>query len=387
MPCKRMAIQQQQQQQQNQLKMPHSVESDMIKIAVLGAAGGIGQSLSLLLKTQLNQFKSARHVHLALYDVNADGVRGVAADLSHVDTPVTLSSHSPGDGPDALRDALVNAALVLIPAGVPRKPGMTREDLFAINAKIVGQLGAAIARHCDLSRVFVLVISNPVNSLVPVMVETLCGSGSGSGSGIERRVLGITHLDLVRASTFLHEHAIATNRKERNNTMPYVPVVGGHSGDTIVPLFSLASEQYRLPQDQLEELVHRVQYGGDEVVKAKNGQGSATLSMAHAAFQVVKSFMPLLTGETDSVSGIYYVSLLDRSGAPLCAGAAKLLPLIDQCAYFAAPVTVARGRGVVALDHTFLASSSAYERETLLPLCLPKLKTGIQAGQELGSTA
>lgn len=366
--------------------MPHPVETDMIKIAVLGAAGGIGQSLSLLLKTQLTTFSNHRHVHLALYDVNADGVRGVAADLSHVDTAITLSSHSPADSADALRDCLINAALVLIPAGVPRKPGMTREDLFAINAKIVGQLGGAIAQHCDLSRVFVLVISNPVNSLVPVMVETLYASAPAASAGVERRVFGITHLDLVRASTFLREHAVTSNLTERSNTMPYVPVIGGHSGDTIVPLFSLASEQHHIPQQQLESLVHRVQYGGDEIVKAKNGQGSATLSMAHAAFQVVKNFVLLLTGAADTVSGIFYVSLLDRAGQPVCPGAAKLLALIEGCTYFAAPVTVTRAQGVVDVDYGILSKVSAYEREKLLPLCLPKLKAGIESGRAAVTT-
>lgn len=71
--------------------MPHSVNED-IKITVVGAAGGIGQSLSLLLKTQLaSLLPSRRHAHLALYDVNADAVRGVTADLSHIDTGVSVS--------------------------------------------------------------------------------------------------------------------------------------------------------------------------------------------------------------------------------------------------------------------------------------------------------
>lgn len=367
----------------SQATMPHPLDSDMVKIAVLGAAGGIGQSLSLLLKTQLITQDS--HVHIALYDVNADGVRGVAADLSHVDTPVTVASHSPKDGADALGACLVNASLVLIPAGVPRKPGMTREDLFAINAKIVAQLGDSIAQYCDLSRVFVLVISNPVNSLVPVMVEMLYARAGQTAAGIEKRVFGITQLDLVRASTFLHERAIEAGLKPRSNRMPSVPVIGGHSGETIVPLFSLATEQYRLSTEQLHALVRRVQYGGDEVVKAKNGQGSATLSMAHAAFQVVQKFVRMLAGESDHVEGIFYVALQDREGRPVCAGAAKLLGAVAGCTYFAAPVTVDRTSGVVDVDAGILARASAYEREQLLAECLPKLKTGIAAGLERGA--
>merc|ERR1711916_209972 len=95
-----------------------------MKVAVLGAAGGIGQALSLLLKTQLPAGSD-----LALYDV-APVVPGVAVDLSHIPTAVKVTGH----GKDDLAGALTGADVVLIPAGVPRKPGMDRSDLFNINA-------------------------------------------------------------------------------------------------------------------------------------------------------------------------------------------------------------------------------------------------------------
>ena len=98
-----------------------------MKVAVLGAAGGIGQALSLLLKTQLPAGSE-----LALYDV-APVVPGVAVDLSHIPTAVKVTGH----GKDDLAEALTGCDVVLIPAGVPRKPGMDRSDLFNINAGIV----------------------------------------------------------------------------------------------------------------------------------------------------------------------------------------------------------------------------------------------------------
>lgn len=67
--------------------------------------------------------------HLALYDVA--GTAGVAADLSHCNTPVSVSAHT---GKDELAECLQGCDLVVIPAGVPRKPGMTRDDLFNTNA-------------------------------------------------------------------------------------------------------------------------------------------------------------------------------------------------------------------------------------------------------------
>ncbi len=106
-----------------------------MKIAVLGAAGGIGQALSLLLKVQLPAGSE-----LSLYDV-APVVPGVAVDLSHIPTGVKVQ----GYGKDNLADALTGCDIVLIPAGVPRKPGMDRSDLFNINAGIVKNLVDAIA--------------------------------------------------------------------------------------------------------------------------------------------------------------------------------------------------------------------------------------------------
>ena len=94
-----------------------------MKVAVLGAAGGIGQALALLLKTQL-----PNGTELSLYDI-APVTPGVAADLSHIPTAVKVSGFA-GEDPSP---ALVNADIVLISAGVARKPGMDRSDLFNIN--------------------------------------------------------------------------------------------------------------------------------------------------------------------------------------------------------------------------------------------------------------
>lgn len=102
------------------------------KVAVLGAAGGIGQPLSLLLKLSPNISE------LSCYDIV--GTPGVAADLSHIPTgsSVTGNLPTPGAWPPThnkgLEATLTGADVVVIPAGVPRKPGMTRDDLFNTNA-------------------------------------------------------------------------------------------------------------------------------------------------------------------------------------------------------------------------------------------------------------
>merc|ERR1711951_197734 len=103
--------------------------SNNVSVAVMGAAGGIGQPLSMLLKLNPAVTK------LALYDIVA--TPGVAADLSHIETPGRVSGFV---GADQLEASLVGAEIVVIPAGVPRKPGMTRDDLFNTNASIVTTL-------------------------------------------------------------------------------------------------------------------------------------------------------------------------------------------------------------------------------------------------------
>ena len=91
-----------------------------MKVAVLGAAGGIGQALALLLKTQLPAGSE-----LTLYDI-APVTPGVAVDLSHIPTAVKIQGFSGEDATPALHGADV----ILISAGVARKPGMDRADLF-----------------------------------------------------------------------------------------------------------------------------------------------------------------------------------------------------------------------------------------------------------------
>lgn len=79
-------------------------------------------------------------------------------------------------GDAELEKALKGCDLVIIPAGVPRKPGMTRDDLFNINAGIVKSLCIGIAKHCP--KALVNIISNPVNSTVPIAAEVFKQAGT-----------------------------------------------------------------------------------------------------------------------------------------------------------------------------------------------------------------
>ncbi|KAF4743098.1 hypothetical protein FOZ63_016708, partial [Perkinsus olseni] len=134
----------------------------MTKVTLLGASGGIGQPLSMLLK--LNPMITK----LALYDIKQAMVpcAGVAADVSHINTPAKVVGYA---GDDELEAALSGANIIVMTAGVPRKPGMTRDDLFKINAGIVRGLATAAAKYAP--KATLCIVSNPVNSTVPIAAE------------------------------------------------------------------------------------------------------------------------------------------------------------------------------------------------------------------------
>ncbi|MDN7136910.1 malate dehydrogenase [Pseudidiomarina sp. 1APP75-27a] len=271
-----------------------------MKVAVLGAAGGIGQALSLLLKTQLPAGSE-----LALYDV-APVVPGVAVDLSHIPTAVNVK----GYGKDDLAPALVGADIVLIPAGVPRKPGMDRSDLFNINAGIVSNLIEAIADNCPDAAIGL--ITNPVNTTVAIAKRVLEKKGVYN----KNKLFGVTTLDVIRAETFVAEiHG-------KNPAEVQVPVIGGHSGTTILPLLSQTGLDFS--DEQIEQLTHRIQNAGTEVVEAKAGGGSATLSMGQAAARFCLSLVKALQGD-DSVIECTYVET-DGSDALFFAHPVRLGP-------------------------------------------------------------
>ncbi|KAI9718967.1 MAG: hypothetical protein M1812_003852 [Candelaria pacifica] len=320
----------------------------MVKAVVLGASGGIGQPLSLLLKA------SPLIDELALYDVV--NTPGVAADLSHISSVATITGYLPKD--DGLKHALTGADIVVIPAGIPRKPGMTRDDLFKINAGIVQTLAKGIAEFSP--KAFVLVISNPVNSTVPIAAEVLKNAGVFDA----KRLFGVTTLDVVRAETFVGE---LTGTKDSSKTV--IPVVGGHSGETIVPLFSQAKPSVDIPADKLDDLVKRVQFGGDEVVKAKDGAGSATLSMAYAGYRFTEKVLKAFKGEKGIIEPSF-VYLPGVDGGDVIAKATGL-------DYFSVPIEL--GPSGVLKANNPLDKVNDHEKK-LLEACKTGLKGNIEKG-------
>eukprot|EP00600_Ochromonadales_sp_CCMP1393_P001341 CAMPEP_0174990616 /NCGR_PEP_ID=MMETSP0004_2-20121128/21426_1 /TAXON_ID=420556 /ORGANISM="Ochromonas sp., Strain CCMP1393" /LENGTH=358 /DNA_ID=CAMNT_0016244255 /DNA_START=66 /DNA_END=1143 /DNA_ORIENTATION=- len=307
------------------------------KVAVLGASGGIGQPLALLLKLD------PKVSELSLFDV----VRtpGVAADISHCCTPAKVTGHV---GMEEAASALTGAKVVVIPAGVPRKPGMTRDDLFNTNASIVMGLAEACAKSCPDA--MFLVISNPVNSTVPIFAETLKKHGVFN----PKKLFGVTTLDVVRANTFVSENQgkeckylitdkyvqilfspllvpsfLSVNVRIMHAFLGFdvsatkVNVIGGHAGTTILPLLSQVPGA-NFSEEDVEALTHRIQFGGDEVVKAKDGAGSATLSMAYAGQIFTSRLLAAISGESNVVECSFVQN--DLTAAPYFSTPVRLGP-------------------------------------------------------------
>ncbi|GHJ86328.1 hypothetical protein NliqN6_2730 [Naganishia liquefaciens] len=314
------------------------------KVAVLGAGGGIGQPLSLLLK--VDPSVSA----LSLYDIR--GAPGVAADISHVNTKASCKGYEQAD----IGSALKGAEIVVIPAGVPRKPGMTRDDLFNTNASIVRDLAKACAEHCP--KAMICIISNPVNSTVPIFAEVYKKAGVFD----PKRLFGVTTLDVVRSSTFL-SGIQGTDPKDTK-----VTVVGGHSGVTIVPLLSQTDIAKGVTGQAYKDLVKRIQFGGDEVVQAKAGTGSATLSMGYAGAIFVNSLIRGMNGEKGVVEPTFVKSPLYES---------------EGVEYFSSNVEL----GANGVEKIHPVGQLSAEEEELLKACLPDLKKNIAKGVEFATSS
>ncbi|KTF77570.1 hypothetical protein cypCar_00009995 [Cyprinus carpio] len=279
------------------------------KVAVLGASGGIGQPLSLLLKN------SPLVSELSLYDIAH--TPGVAADLSHIETRATVT-------------------------------GMTRDDLFNTNATIVATLADACARHCP--QAMICIISNPVNSTIPITSEVMKKHGVYNPN----RVFGVTTLDIVRANAFVAE------LKGLDPARVNVPVVGGHAGKTIIPLISQCTPKVEFPTDQLSALTGRIQEAGTEVVKAKAGAGSATLSMAYAGARFTFSLLDAMNGKEGVVECAFV-----RSEE-------------TECKYFSTPLLLGKN-GIE--KNLGLGKISAFE-EKLVAEAMDELKGSIKKGED-----
>jgi len=313
------------------------------KVCVVGGAGGIGQPLSLLMAT------CPLVKELAIIDLNIAvvPVEGVEKDLSHIEGKCKVTSTcltlNQDKAIDKAGDALTGCHLVLVPAGVPRKPGQDRKDLLTINADIAKGTVEACAKFCPDAVVALIV--NPVNSVVPAMAELWKKAGLNP-----KKIVGITTLDVVRANKFV---------SEMTGEPATIPVIGGHAGITIIPVISQSTPSVSFDKETTEALTARIQDAGTEVVKAKAGAGSATLSMAFAAARFADNCLTAQSGQ-DVIEYAYVESK------------------VTDATYFSSKLTL--GSDGIKLNHG-LGELTDYEK-SLVEAAVPELQKTITKGEK-----
>ncbi|KAG8306939.1 malate dehydrogenase, mitochondrial-like [Homalodisca vitripennis] len=306
-----------------------------LNVAVCGASGGIGQSLSLLLK------HSILIKELALYDI-VDTI-GVATDLSHIPTVPKVRGYV---GSQQLKDALTGAQVVVVTAGTARKTGVTREDLFDLNAPVIKEITEGIAEAAP--KAIIAVITNPINSLIPIAAEVLKKAGVFD----PKKLIGITTLAVLRARTFI-------GRAKCIDPMYInIPVVGGHTGTTIVPLVSRATPPVSFPEEELEAIISKIQRAGTELYNVKGN--SATLSMAYAGALFVDDLCRAITGEPNIVHCAYVTSE------------------VEEVKYLATPVIL----GPDGIEKNLGVGKTSELESTLLKEAINIIRQSIEKGEE-----
>src|SRR5580698_3255017 len=178
------------------------------------------------------------------------------------------------------------ADVVIITAGVPRKPGMSRDDLLSVNLKIIRNVGENLKKHCPDA--FVIVVSNPLDVMV-YELKRVTGFAGGKVVGMA----GV--LDAGRFQLFLAREAKVAVKDVR------AMVLGGH-GDTMVPVTSYCTVdgipvRQLIAADKLAAIVERTRNGGGEIVKlmgtsAYYAPASAAITMATAYLRDQKRLLP-----------------------------------------------------------------------------------------------
>jgi malate dehydrogenase len=245
------------------------------KIALIGS-GQIGGTLALL--AGLKELGD-----IVLTDVIEGTAKGKALDLAQTAAVEGYNAKLSGAGPEGYT-AIAGADVCIVTAGVPRKPGMSRDDLIGTNLKVMEQVGAAIKQHAP--NAFVICITNPLDAMVWALQKF---------SGLPaNKVVGMAGvLDSARFSCFLAEASGVSIEDVRAMTL------GGH-GDDMVPMVRYSTiggvplpdcvKLGMFTQDQLDAMIKRTRGGGGEIV-ALLGNGSAFYAPAASAIAMAESYL------------------------------------------------------------------------------------------------
>ncbi len=247
------------------------------KIALIGAGNIGGELAALVAREELGD--------VVLFDIpeKESLAKGKALDLEQNGSVLGYDVRIQGS---ASWDDCAGADVVIVTAGVPRKPGMSRDDLLSINLKIIRSVGTEVRSRCK--EAFVIVISNPLDAMVYEMKKV---------TGFpKQRVVGMAGvLDAARMQLFLARELNVSLKDVR------AMVLGGH-GDTMVPVMSYCTVngvpvKQLLSKEKIDAIVARTTAGGGEIVKlmgtsAYYAPASAAVAMARAYLRDEKRLLP-----------------------------------------------------------------------------------------------
>ncbi len=245
----------------------------MKKMSLIGA-GHIGGTLA-----HLAALREMAEIHIM--DLFEGVAEGKSLDLSQTMAPQGISNRLSGGG---VNEGLKNSDVVIITAGSPRQPGMSRDDLLVSNAKVVQGIGKKIKQYCPDA--FVIVVTNPLDAMVGVLQH--------AADLPTHKVVGMAGvLDTSRFRYFLSQ-ALNVSIEDVQAL-----VLGGH-GDLMVPLTRYVSisgiplhvwiENGDISQDEIDSIVQRTRDGGAEIVKLLE-KGSAYYAPATAAIEMAESYL------------------------------------------------------------------------------------------------
>ena len=245
------------------------------KIALIGA-GQIGGTLALL--AGLKELGD-----IVMCDMMEGTAKGKALDLAQAAAIEGFNAKLSGAGV-ASYEAIKGADVCIVTAGVPRKPGMSRDDLLGINLKVMEQVGAGIKQFAP--KAFVICITNPLDAMVWALQKF-----SGLPANMVVGMAGV--LDSSRFACFLAEAANVSIEDVRAMTL------GGH-GDDMVPMVRYSTiggvplpdcvKLGMFSQEQLDAMIKRTRGGGGEIV-ALLGNGSAFYAPAASAIAMAESYL------------------------------------------------------------------------------------------------
>ena len=238
------------------------------KISVIGA-GNVGATAALWAA-------AAELGDVVLLDIPEAGdmPKGKALDMAQAGPIMKYDARVTGTSDYA---DTAGSDVVIVTAGIPRKPGMSRDDLLATNAKIISAVGAEIAKTSPDA--VVIVVSNPLDAMAQRMLQV-------TGFPKERVVGQAGVLDTARFAAFI---AMELDVSVEDVT---AMLLGGH-GDTMVPLASCSSVggipvSQLIAKERLDEIVARTRTGGGEIVKLLQ-RGSAYYAPSAAAVQMAEA--------------------------------------------------------------------------------------------------